>query len=222
MAAVGNYFTTADPQILIGLVLQAGTRVRVGDNRLFEGGASNALETSSALYAAYTTPIGLTAANSFDLGELTSIGFEHVPTFEQADTANVLQSSLSVLSEEETTVTTGLTQFMPKVLELAVGTGSMVTVGDERLIMVGGACSAPRRPMEIAAENIGCDAPSVATDVDTAIQAIIITAYDCQCTSGLPLSELLAGELTTYDLEWTVFPVAAFASGRKLFNIYIY
>lgn len=222
MAAIGNYFTTASPQVLAGLVLQSEARLRIGDNRLYEGGVNNALETSSALYAAYNTPIGLTAANSFDMGELTAIGLEHVPTFEQPDVVNVLQSSLTVLSEEETTISMGLTQFDPQILELSVGTGSIVTIGDERLIMVGGSCSAPRRPIEIAVENIGCNAPAAPTSVLTAISAIIITAYDCQCTSGLPLSELVAGELTTYDLEWTVYPVPAHAVGRRLFNMYIY
>ncbi len=222
MSVAGNYFTTASPQVLAGLVMQSETRVRVGTARLYEGGLSNSLETSSALYDAYNTPIGLVAANSFDLGELSSIGFEHVPTFEQFDASNVLQSSLTVLSEEETTISMGLTQFDPRVLELAVGTGSMAEIGDERLIMVGGACSAPRRPIEIAAENIGCNAPSAPTSVLTGLSAIVITGYDCQCTSGLPLSELVAGELVTYDLEWTVYPVPAHATGNKLFNLYLF
>lgn len=224
MAVAGNYFTTASPTVVAGLVMQSETRVRVGTVRLYEGGpaASNSLETTSALYLAHNTPIGLVAANSFDLGELTSIGLEHVPTFERPDVANVLQSSLEVLSEEETTISMGVTQFDPRLLELAVGTGSIVTVGDERLIPVGGSCSAPRRPVEIAAENIGCNAPSAPTSVLTAISAIVITAYDAACTSGLPLSEIVAGELTTMDLEWTVHPVPAHATGNKLFNLYIY
>jgi len=217
MAVSGNYFTTASPSTLAGLVMQAETRVRVGTSRLY-----GSLETSTALYAAHEASIGLVGGNSFDLGELTSIGFEHVPTFERADVANVLRSSLEVLSDEETTISMGLTQFDARVLELSVGTGSMVTVGDERLIIVGGKCSAPRRPIEIAAENIGCNAPTATTDVLTALSAIVITAYDCQCTSGLPLSELVAGQLTTYDLEWTVHPVAERATGNKLFNILIF
>jgi hypothetical protein len=151
-----------------------------------------------------------------------SIGFEHVPTFDAPNVTNVLTSSLQVLSEEETTISMGLTQFDARILELAVGTGSIVTVGNERLIKVGGQCSAPRRPIEIAAENIGCNAPAATVDVLTGVSAIVITAYDCQCTSGLPLSELVAGELTTYDLEWTVQPVPAHALGNKLFNLLIF
>jgi hypothetical protein len=202
--------------------MQSETRVRVGTVRLYEGGASNSLETTSSLYTAEGTSIGLVTANSFDLGELSSIGFEHVPTFETFEAANVLTSSLEVLSEEETTISMGLTQFDARILELAVGTGSIVTVGDERLIKVGGQCSAPRRPIEIAAENIGCNAPAATVDVLTGVSAIVITAYDCQCTSGLPLSELVAGELVTYDLEWGVKPVATHALGNKLFNMLVF
>lgn len=219
MAKSGNYFTTASPTVVANLVLQAETRVRVGTSRLYEGGA---LDTTSALYLAHGASIGLTAGGSFELGELMSIGLEHVPNFEKPDVANVLTSSLEVLSEEETTITMGVTQFDPRILELAVGTGSMVAIGDERLIMVGGSCNAPRRPIEIAAENIGCNAPSTPGDTLTGISAIIITAYDCQCTSGLPLSEILAGDLTVMDLEWMVHPVPTKTVGNRLFNLYVY
>lgn len=215
--AAGNYFTTASPSVLAGLVVQSETRVLVGTGRLYA-----ALETSSALYNAYTAPIGLAAGQSFDLGELVSLGFEHVPSFEQPDSTNVLQSSLEILSEEETTISMGVQQYDARLLEVAVGTGVMYTIGNERLITVGGKCNTARRPVEISSTNIGCNAPSTPESVLTGVSAIVITAYDANCTSGLPWGDIVAGELNTLDLEWTVHPVTANALGNKLFNIYIF
>lgn len=216
--AVGNYFTSASPTVLAGLAVQSETRVRIGTLRLYTG----SLETTSALYQAYKASIGLVAQNSFDLGELNSLGFEHVPTFDRPDTPNVLQSSLQILSSEETKITIGVRQFDPRVLEILVGTGVMYTIGNEALITVGGKCNTARRPVELSSINIGCNAPATPTSTLTGITGIVITAYDASCTSGLPWSDMKATELNGLDTEWTVYPVDVNALGNKLFNIYIY
>ena len=220
--AVGSYFTTASPVVLAGLVVQSETRVRVGLYSLYKG----SLETTSATYKMYNAPVGLVAGNSFDLGEVASLGFEHVPSFESPDVANVLQSSLEVLSEEETTISIGVMQFDPRMLELLIRTGVMYTVGlggNERLITGGGKCAAGnRRPIEISATNIGCNAPAAVGSTLTQITAIIITAYDCGSTSGLPWSDIVSKELSVLDTEWKVYPVSAHALGNKLFSIYIF
>lgn len=216
--ATGTYFTTAGPSVVGGLLLQAETRVRVGTSRLF-----SALETTSTLYTAYTAPIGLASGQGIDLGELDSVGLDHVPSFATPDTANVSRSSISILEEEETTITLGIRQFDVDVLLALVGTGVMYTVAtNERLITVGGTCTAQRRPIEMAATNIGCNAPTSPGDVKLGVTAIVVTAYDCQSSSGLPLSELVAGDLTVMDTEWTVYPVNALAVGNRLFNLYIF
>lgn len=217
--ASGNYFTSVTPEVIAGLVLQSETTVRVGLYRHFYGGS---LDTTSALYLAYNASIGLVSGNSFNLGELASVGLSHVPTFESPESANVLRSSLEVLSEEETTISTGIQQFDPRILELAVGSGVMYTIGNERLITVGGRCQASRRPMEIEAINVGCNAPSSPGDVEQDLSAIIITAYDCQCQSGLAWDEIVAGALNVMDLEWAVRPVNSLAAGNRLFNMYIF
>ena len=219
MSAVGAYFTTASPTVLSGMVLQAESRVRIGTSRLYTG----PLETTSLPYSTYGASIGLVAAYSIDLGEVASLGLEHVPSFESPDTANVLESSLEILSEEETTVTIGIRQFDSRVLEVLVRTGVMYTFGNERVITVGGKCAPDtRRPIEIAAENIGCNAPASPTSVLTGISAIVITAYDCGATSGLPWGDIVANELNVLDTEWNVYPVSGKSSGNKLFSIYIY
>jgi len=113
-------------------------------------------------------------------------------------------------------------QFDPRVLELMVGTGVLYTLGNERLITVGGKCNTARRPIEIAATNIGCNAPAAPTSTLTGISGIVITAYDANCTSGLPWGDILANELSVLDTEWTVRPVSARALGNRLFNVYIF
>jgi hypothetical protein len=216
--AAGNYFTPASPQVLAGLVLQSEARVRVGNYRLYVG----SLDTTSALYLAYGASIGLVAGNSFDLGELSSLGLEHVPTFESPEAANVVLSSLQILTEEETTLTTGVQQFDPRILEVAVGTGVMFTIGNERLITVGGKCNTARRPVEVSVTNIGCNAPAAADSTLVSIQGIVITIYDAAVQNGLPWSEITATGLNTMELEWLAYPVDAKAVGNKLMNIYIY
>lgn len=215
--AAGNYFTTAGPETVGSLVVQAESRVTLGTERLW-----GALEYTSGLYALYSASIGLQSGKQIDLGELSALGMEHVPTFEIDDAANVLRSSLEFLSEEETTITTGIKQWNVNVLQVAVGTGVMYEVGDERLITVGGKCTTERRPLVIEAVNIYCQAPSSPVDVLNGITACVITAYDCQCSSGLPLSEIVGNAINAFELEWTVHPVTNLALGNRRFNMYIF
>lgn len=220
--AVGSYFTTASPQAVAGLVVQSETRVRIGLYSLYNG----SLETTSAVYISHNAPVGLVAGNSIDLGELASLGFEHVPSFEAPDVANVLTSSLEVLAEEETTITIGIMQFDARVLNALIRTGVLYTVGssgNERLITAGGSCAAGnRRPIEISATNIGCNAPAAVTSVLTALSAIVITVYDAGCTSGLPWSDIMAKEINVLDTEWKAYPVSTHALGNKLFNVLLF
>ncbi len=218
--AVGSYFTTASPTVLAGLVVQSETRVRIGLYSLYNG----SLETTSAAYKARNAPIGLVTGNSIDLGEVASLGLEHVPSFEAPDVANVLTSSLEVLAEEETTISIGIMQFDARVLEALVRTGVLHNAStNEKQLVVGGSCAAGnRRPIEISATNIGCNAPATPTSVLTAITAIVITAYDCGCTSGLPWSDIVAKELNVLDTEWKCYPVSSHALSNKLFNIYLF
>lgn len=213
----GAYFTHASPVTLPGLMIQSETRVRVGTSRFWAS-----MEVTSAAYLARTASIGLQAGQCFDLGELSAIGFEHVPSFAQPDVKNVLHTSLQTLESEETKVTMSVYQFDPRLLEIAVGTGIMYTLGNERQITVGGKCNTSRVPIEISSINIGCNAPAAAQSVLVGIQGIVVTVYDCSCTSGLPWSDIVAGELNSLELEWTAYRVPELAAGAQVFNIYIY
>lgn len=218
MPTFTNYFTTGSPTAIAGLVMQSEARVRMGLYRLYAG----SLETTSAAYTQLGASIGLVDGNSFDVGELASLGFEYVPTFEVPDTANVLTSSLQVLGDEEVTISMGVRHFDPRTLEVAARAGTMYTLGNARLITVGGKCAETRRPIEIGVQNVGCNAPSTIQSVLTGVSAIIITAYDCGCSSGLTWSDIVANELNVMDLEFEVFPVNAKAAGSRLFNILIF
>jgi len=218
MAVFTNYFTTGSPTVLAGLVMQSEARVRVGLYRLYAG----SLETTSAAYTQLGASLGLVAGNSFDLGELASLGFEYVPTFEVPDTANVLNSSLQILGDEEVTISMGVRQFDPRLMEVAMRAGTMYELGNGRLITVGGKCAETRRPIEIGVTNIGCNAPATPESTLTGVTAIVITAYDCGCMSGLAWSDIIANELNVLDLEFEVFPVNAKALGNRLFNILLF
>lgn len=218
--ATGAYFTTAGPTTLPGLLVQSETRVRVGTDRFWAS-----MEVTSAAYLARTASIGLQTAYCFDLGELSAVGFEHVPSFATPDVTNVLQTSLQTLESEETTITMSVYQFDIRLLEIAVGTGVLYTTGaggNERQMTVGGKCNTARRPVEIGATNIGCNAPTGAQSVLVGVQAIVITVYDAQCQSGLAWSDIVAGELNTLELEWKAFSVPELALGNRLFNIYLF
>lgn len=214
--ASGAYFTTAGPTVLTGLMLQSETRVRMGTIRLW-----GSLEVTSASYAAYSASIGLKTANSWDLGLLSSLSFEHVPSFSEPDVANLLSSPVEILESEEVTIGIGVYQFDPRTIEVALGTGTMYEIGNERLYIVGGKCTTHRRPLELAATNIGCYAPSSPTSVLTAISMIVITVYDAQCTSGVPWSEIIANALNVLELEFSAKQVTSLAAGNRLFSVYV-
>lgn len=215
--ASGSYFTTAAPTVLTGLLIQSETRVRMGTQRLW-----GSLEVTSAAYAAYSASIGLQTANCWDLGLLSSLSFEHVPSFTEPDVANLLSSPVEILESEEVTIGIGVYQFDARTIEVALGTGTMYAIGNERLFIVGGKCTTARRPIELAATNIGCYAPTSPTSVLTGLTGIVITVYDAQCTSGVPWSEIVANALDVLELEFAAKQVTSLAAGNRLFSVYMF
>ena len=215
--AVGTYYTTGAPQDALGYLVQAESRVRLGTDNLY-----GALETSSWTYSTYTASIGLQAGKAIDLGQVESLSFTHQPTFEALESANVQQSSIYVLTGEETTLTVGVRQFDPRVLEVALGTGVLYQLGTEYLATFGGACNTTSRPIEVAVTNIGCNAPTSPDAVSSGITAIVLTLYDAQATSGLDWGDIVANEINNLDLEFSAKPVFANELGNRLGNLYIF
>jgi len=215
--AVGTYFTTAGPTDALGYMVQSESRVRLGSEELY-----GSLEVSSWTYTTYNASIGLQAGKATDLGQVESLGFTHQPSFEPLESANVQQASIYVLSGEETSVSVGVRQFDPQILEIALGTGVLYTLDTEYLMTFGGACTASRRPMEIAVTNIGCNKPSSPDAVASGITAIVLTLYSVQSTSGLDWGDIVANEINSIDMEFSAVPVNTNALGNRLGNLYIF
>ncbi len=215
--AAGTYFTTAAPADALGYMVQAESRIRLGTSELY-----GALETTSWTYSTYGASIGLKAGQSIDLGQVESLSFSHQPSFEPLESANIQQASVYVLSGEETTVGVGLRQFDPRVIEVAMGTGVLYSLGNEKLLTFGGACTSSKRPLEIAVTNIGCNKPTTPNAAASGITAIVLTLYSVQATSGLDWGDIVANEINTIDLEFSAVPVNANALGNRLGCMYIF
>lgn len=215
--AVGTYFTTGAPTDVLGYMIQAESRVRIGTQNLY-----GSLEVSSWTYTTYGASIGLQAGKNIDLGQVESLGFSHVPSFEPLESANIQQPSIYVLTGEETSLTVGVRQFNPRLLEVAVGTGTLYQLGNEYLLPFGGACNANSRPIEVAVTNIGCNKPASPNAASSGITAIVLTLYDVQATSGLDWGDIIANEINMFDLELTAKAVTSNALGNRIGNLYLW
>lgn len=215
--AVGTYFTTGAPQDALGYMIQSESRVRVGTANLY-----GSLETTSWAYTTYGASIGLQANKSIDFGQIESLGFTHAPSFSPLESANVQAPSVYILESEETTVSIGVQQFNPKVLELAIGTGTLYKLGNEYLIPFGGACTKLSVPLEIAVTNIGCNRPTSPDAAASGITAIVLTLYDVQATSGLDWGDIIAKEINNFTLELAAKSVNSKAIGNRIGCIYLF
>ena len=213
---MATYYSPSAPTVTEGFLLQPESRVLLGTQYLH-----GSLEVSSWTYSTYTASIGLQAGQSLDLGSLESLGFSHVPAYEAVESANIQSSNIWVLTGEETTVSIGLREFHPSVLNMAIGTGIMYVLGDERLITFGGRCDLQTRPMSIEFNNVGCDAVASA-DIDNGVSGGVLTLYDTFSSSGLPWDDINAGSLNVLSLEFQVRPVLALALGNRLGSLYLF
>lgn len=215
--AVGTYFTTAAPQDALGYMVQSESRVRVGTENLY-----GSLETTSWTYSTYGASIGLQAGKALDFGQIESLSFSHVPTFEPLEAANVQQPSVYVLTGEETTISVGVYQFDPTVIELALGTGTKYELGNEYLIPFGGGCTQNSVPLEISVTNIGCNTPASPDATAAGITAIVMTIYDVQATSGLDWGDIVANNINSFSLELQAKSVNSNALGNRMGNLYLF
>lgn len=216
----GEYGTITSPSKMLGMLVQAYAQVRVGTEELY-----GALETTSDTYTAYNASIGIQDAKAVDLGELGELGTTINATVEPFDSVNQRQPSIYVVTEEEATVTTGLTQFDYRVLNLLFHNGALYTLdgaaNNERLITFGGTCNIKFRPLSIGAANIACYLPT-AQDVTLGITGIYMTFYNVMSTSGFNLDTLSAKELNTMTVEWSATPVTDNAQGNQMGNVYLF
>jgi len=211
----GTYLTPCTVSATSAFLVQPETCIQVGTSRLY-----GALETTSWTYATYGISIGLAAGQSFQLGILADLTFSHKPEYEAIESYNVGDDSLYTVTGEETTLTVEIRQFDPRILELAVGTGSAITLGDEKVIPFGGGCNMLRRPYSLQFTNESCFAPT-SQDVALGVTGGATTLYDCFIQSGLEWA-MAAKESNTIPLEMQALPVLERTRGMRLGCLYLY
>lgn len=210
-----SYITPCSVTESSAFLIKPETCVQVGTSRLY-----GALETSSWTYATYEASIGLEAGQSLQLGILAELTFAHQPAFEAVESYNTTDDALYEVTGEETMATIGIREFKSQVIELALGTGVMYSLGSERVYTFGGGCSMLRRPYTMEFMNESCFAPT-AEDVALGITGGAITLYDCFISSGLEWA-MTAKEGNTVTLEVQALPVLARSRGNRLGSMLLY
>jgi len=187
----------------------------IGYNALYAS-----LETTTWAYATYEASVGMDAGTFFDVGQVADLSWQHKPDFAAVEGFNVMDDSIWEVQGEETMVTVEIQELKDYIFELAVGTGTMYTLGVERLITFGGGCTMRNRPISLEWVNDACDAPT-SQDVASGISGGILTLYDCFVSSGLEWS-MAAKETNTIPLEFQARPVLARSRGNRLGNLSLY
>jgi len=211
----GTYYTVSAPTITAGFFVKPETRMCIGTNALYAS-----LDNTSWTYVTYEASIGMRTGLFFDVGQVADLSWQHKPEFAAVEGFNVTDDSIWEVTGEETMVTVEIQELNPQILELAVGTGAMYTLGVERLITFGGGCTLRNRPVSLEWTNEACGAPT-AQDASAGITGGVLTLYDCFISSGLEWS-MNAKETNTIPLEFQARPVLARAAGNRLGNLYLY
>ena len=213
----GVYFTTvASPTITPGFFVKPETRLTIGTLALY-----GSLDVTSYAYLySYEASIGLQTSKFFDVGQVADLSWQHKPEFAAVEGFNVIDDSVWEVTGEETMLTVEIQELNPQILELAVGTGVMYTIGVERILTFGGGCALRNRPVCLEWTNEACGAPAAA-DAASGISGGVLTLYDCFIVSGLEWS-MNAKETNTIPLEFQARPVLDRASGNRLGNLYLW
>lgn len=211
----GTYITPCTPTPTAAMMVKPETCIRIGTGRLYE-----ALEVSSWTYSTYQASVSMQSGKSFRLGLIADLTFSHKPSFEAIESTNVADDSLFEVTGEETMISVTIRQFDYRVIELALGTGQMYTLGAEAFYTIGGGCSMIRRPYALEFVNDSCWTPS-SQDVTLGISGGCITLYDCFIQSGLEWA-MTAKEANTIALEVQALPVMERARGNRLGSMSLY
>lgn len=220
MASSGNFGSVESPESALGMLVQAEAAVHLGTQTTF-----SSLEVSSDTYSAYGASIGLQDGKKVSLGEVSELGVTINSTVEPFESVNVRQPTIYVVSEEETTINVGLTEFNYQVIEILLKNGVMVKLdsapNNEYLYTWGGSCAIKSRPMNIGVTNIACYLPEGA-DAQIGVTGISMTFYDTLCQTGLVWDNITAVELNTIATEWTARPVRSLANGNQVGSLYLW
>lgn len=206
-----------------GLMVQAETRIRIGTEYLY--GSLNTSAGAGYIAAYGYASVGLTSGKYFDIGLVKSLGIEITNEKSEFEAANVLKSGIYTMTAEDATLSVGVTQFDPRVLQMCMSNGIMFPLADgSRLFTVGGSSASVTRPVEISTTNIFTDAPSSqASNISASgITGIVVTFYDAECTSGLPWGDIVANDLNSLDLEFKARSVLARDAGNRFLSVYVF
>ena len=217
-SGVGTYFTVPGVQRVSGLMTQMSASVRTGLN------GSADLNPITDIGGGVSTYIGLQGApKSINMGELTSVGFTNVPSYERAASINVAQSAFQATTDLEATMSFGVQQMDPRFLGIVAGTATAYNVNTNEYVLTSGlSCVTNIVPVEIAALNEACEAPASPVLATVGISAIVFTGFRCQSTSGLSWDEITRANFNNIDTEWAVLPLDGLASDRNLWSAYIF
>ena len=83
----GEYGGAVSPETTLGMLVQANAGVKIGTMSTF-----GSLETTSLTYTSYSASIGLLSAESFNVGEVSSLGATINATAEPFESVNVRPS----------------------------------------------------------------------------------------------------------------------------------
>jgi len=212
---MATYYTPSAPTITAGFFLKPEGAIKIGTSNLY-----GSLETSSWVYSTYEASIGLQAGQSVEIGGVADLSWSYEPTYEPVETFNLALNTVYQVTGEETRLTIEILEFKPQTLELALGTGTMYSLGNERVYTFGGGCTMRSRPISVEFTNDSCDAPS-SEDVTSGISGGVLTLYDVFVSGGLEWA-MNSRENNTVSLEFTAKPVTARSRGNRLGSLYLY
>jgi hypothetical protein len=211
----GTYYAVGAPTVVAGFIVRPETKMLIGTQALYDS-----LEHTSFPYASYEVSIGLKSGQSFDVGQVGDLSWQHKPAYEVLEAFNIDDDSVWEVTGEETMCTVEIQQIDPRLLELAVGTGQMWSLGVERLIAFGGGCTLRNRPISLEWLNAGCNSPT-SQDASAGITGGVLTLYDCFISSGLEWT-MNAKEVNGIPIEFQARPILARPAGRRLGSLYLY
>lgn len=218
--ATGAFGSTASPQKMLGMLVQAQGRFRIGTAELF-----GSLETTSQTYSAYNAPIGIKDNKAMDVGVVSSLGINLAATVEPFDGVNERLPSIYVVTGETCELSAGIIQFDMQLLSVLLHHSVLYTLNSapnkEYLLTFGTLCSIKARPIQIDATNIACFLPT-GQNADLGITAFLMTLYNVISTSGLNWDNINAKQLNALATTWMGRPVDTLANGNQVGNIYAF
>jgi hypothetical protein len=215
--ATGAFFTNPAVSVVKALYAKMQTSARIGLN------GQTSLNAAVDIGGGVMTHVGVQGgAESWNAGELSSVGFSNVPTYEDAPSVNVAKSALSGTTELAVTATLGLQQVDPRILAIASGNGIYYAAGDEAFILGGLSCVSNTAPIELSAINQACDKPTSPVDILVGLTSIVTTIFDSRNTAGLDFGDLSRAAFMAAETTWEGQPIDSLPDTANYWSMYFF